>query len=130
MDKFPPQEQRAFGRVQVDGAPPSFSASREAMSISASHSSCCSGAQLPGRTLITSSQITAWKITGAGDHLIRTELPDEPALRRTPEMTQREIVEALYAEEMAIDDFMADQSEERRQIWLEKKAVVDTLIRS
>ena len=57
-------------------------------------------------------------------------MPDEPALRRTPEMTQREIVEALYAEEMAIDDFMADQSEERRQIWLEKKAVVDTLIRS
>ncbi len=40
-------------------------------------------------------------------------------------MTQREIVEALYAEEMAIDDFMADQSEESRQTWLAKKAVVD-----
>jgi hypothetical protein len=45
-------------------------------------------------------------------------------------MTQREIVEALYAEEMAIDDFMADQSEESRQTWLAKKAVVDELIRS
>jgi hypothetical protein len=45
-------------------------------------------------------------------------------------MTQREIVEALYAEEMAIDDFMADQSEERRQTWLARKAVVDALIRS
>ena len=42
-------------------------------------------------------------------------------------MTQREIVEALYAEEMAIDDFMSDQSEERLQAWLEKKAVVDAL---
>ena len=57
-------------------------------------------------------------------------MPEEPAVRRTPEMTQREIVEALYAEEMAIDDFMADQSAERRQIWLDKKAVVDALIRS
>jgi hypothetical protein len=45
-------------------------------------------------------------------------------------MTQREIVEALVAEEIAIDDFMADQSEERRQTWLDKKAVVDALIRS
>ena len=45
-------------------------------------------------------------------------------------MTQREIVEALFAEEIAIDDFMADQSEERRQTWLDKKAVVDALIRS
>ena len=45
-------------------------------------------------------------------------------------MTQREIVEALYAEEMAIDDFMSDQSEERLQAWLEKKAVVDALIKS
>lgn len=43
-------------------------------------------------------------------------------------MTQREIVEALFAEEMAIDDFMTDQSEESRQAWLEKKAVVDALI--
>jgi hypothetical protein len=57
-------------------------------------------------------------------------LPDEPAVRGAPEMTQREIVEALYAEEMAIDDFMADQSEEARQTWLAKKAVVDALIRS
>jgi hypothetical protein len=55
-------------------------------------------------------------------------LPAEPAVRGTLEMTQREIVEALYAEEMAIDDFMTDQSEERRQAWLEKKAVVDALI--
>jgi len=62
--------------------------------------------------------------------LFRTVLPDEPTVRGTPEMTQREIVEALYAEEMAIDDFMADQSEERRQTWLDKKAVVDALIRS
>jgi hypothetical protein len=69
-----------------------------------------------------------WKITGSADPLPRTELPAEPAVRGTPEMTQREIVEALYAEEMAIDNFMTDQSEESRQVWLEKKAVVDALI--
>jgi hypothetical protein len=57
-------------------------------------------------------------------------LPEEPAVRRTPERTQREIVEAVFAEEMAIDDFMADQSAERRQTWLDKKAVVDALIRA
>jgi hypothetical protein len=45
-------------------------------------------------------------------------------------MTTREIVEALYAEELAIDDFMADQSEEKRQEWLHKKAVVDAIIAS
>lgn len=45
-------------------------------------------------------------------------------------MAQREIVEALYAEELALDEFVADQSEEKRQAWLEKKAAVDALVSS
>lgn len=43
-------------------------------------------------------------------------------------MTGREIVEALYDEELALDEFVADQSEERRQAWLQKKAAVDALM--
>jgi hypothetical protein len=42
----------------------------------------------------------------------------------------RDIVAALQAEELAMDEFMSDQSEEKRQEWVDKKAVVESLMAS